>query len=99
MNAKKQITDILTACGCKPTTTTDNGGNVAIKVNAPTVAPFRYHVIKTWADASRITDTLTYKKIPFASHVLSWTQVIIEVNAENLPDAETICDGWKEGPI
>ena len=37
MNATKQITAILTACGCAPTVTTDERGNDQIKVNAPTV--------------------------------------------------------------
>lgn len=35
MNATTQIIDILNACGCKPTATTDNNGNPTIKVNAP----------------------------------------------------------------
>jgi hypothetical protein len=35
MNATKQIIDILTACGCKPTVTTDERGNDQIKINAP----------------------------------------------------------------
>jgi hypothetical protein len=30
------ITDILTACGCKPAATVDKNGNALIKVNAPT---------------------------------------------------------------
>lgn len=62
-----------------------------------TSAPFRYYVIKTWADAPRITDTLTYKKILFATYVLSRTEIKIEINAEDLPAAQTVCDGWKEG--
>jgi hypothetical protein len=33
----KAITDILTACGCKPATGTDKNGNTVIKVNAPTI--------------------------------------------------------------
>lgn len=37
MNATKQITAILTACGCTPTVTTDDRGNDQIKVNAPTI--------------------------------------------------------------
>jgi hypothetical protein len=35
--ATKAITDILTACGCKPAATVDGDGNTIIKVNAPTV--------------------------------------------------------------
>ena len=34
----KAITDILTACGCKPAATVDGDGNAVIKVNAP-IAP------------------------------------------------------------
>lgn len=34
MNATTQIIDILTACGCKPSTTRDGRG---VKVNAPNV--------------------------------------------------------------
>ena len=34
--AIKQITDILTVCGCKPATTNENGKTV-IKVNAPEI--------------------------------------------------------------
>lgn len=37
MNSTKQIIDILTACGCTPTVTTDERGNDQIKVNAPTI--------------------------------------------------------------
>ena len=37
MNATKNIIDILKACGCAPTVTTDGRGNDQIKVNAPTV--------------------------------------------------------------
>lgn len=37
MNATKQITAILTACGCTPTVTTDGRGNDQIKVNAPAI--------------------------------------------------------------
>lgn len=37
MNATKQIMDILTACGCKPTVTTDERGNDQIKINAPQI--------------------------------------------------------------
>jgi hypothetical protein len=96
MNATKQITDILTACGCKPAVKTDDAGNATIKVNAPAVAPIRYYLIRSWANAGMITDTLLYKKIPFASYVLSGTQVKIEINAGDLSTALTICDGWKE---
>lgn len=35
MNATKHITEILTACGCKPAVKTDDNGNDTIKVNAP----------------------------------------------------------------
>ena len=35
--ATKAITDILTACGCKPAATVNHDGDVIIKVNAPTV--------------------------------------------------------------
>ena len=35
--ATKAITDILTACGCKPAATTDENGDILIKVNAPTI--------------------------------------------------------------
>ena len=35
MNATKAIMDILKACGCAPTVTTDGRGNDFIKVNAP----------------------------------------------------------------
>lgn len=34
--ATKAITDILTACGCKPAATVNKDGDVIIKVNAPT---------------------------------------------------------------
>ena len=37
MNATKNIIEILTACGCTPTVTTDDNGNDRIKVNAPTI--------------------------------------------------------------
>jgi hypothetical protein len=97
MNATKQITEILTACGCKPAATVDDNGNAVIKVNAPAITadPIRYYLIKSWANASMITDTLQAKKIPFASYVLSGTQIKIEINAGDLPAASTICDGWK----
>lgn len=36
MNTIKLITDTLSAMGAKPTTGTDNNGNIIIKVNAPT---------------------------------------------------------------
>ncbi len=35
--ATKAITDILTACGCKPAATANKNGDIIIKVNAPTV--------------------------------------------------------------
>ena len=35
MDILKQITDTLTLMGAKPTTTTDNNGNILIKINAP----------------------------------------------------------------
>lgn len=35
--ATKAITDILTACGCKPAATVNQDGDIIIKVNAPTV--------------------------------------------------------------
>lgn len=35
MKATKNIMDILSACGCKPSATVDKAGNVTIKVNAP----------------------------------------------------------------
>ena len=35
MKAYEHITNILVACGCKPTTTATNAGTVTIKVNAP----------------------------------------------------------------
>lgn len=35
MNAVKQITEILTACGCKPAVKTDDNGNATVKINAP----------------------------------------------------------------
>lgn len=98
MNAAKNIMDILSACGCKPAATVDQDGNATIKVNAPAIqtAPIRYYLIKSWANAGMITDTLLYKKIPFASSLLNATQVKIEINAGDLPAALTICDGWKE---
>lgn len=37
MDAIKQITDILSACGCKPAAITNADGETIIKVNAPTV--------------------------------------------------------------
>lgn len=37
MDTTKQIIDILTACGCKPTVKTDNNGNDQIKINAPQI--------------------------------------------------------------
>ena len=37
MKAIDQITAILSACGCNPTTHTDGTGAVTIKVNAPTI--------------------------------------------------------------
>ena len=37
--AAENITAILTACGCKPTTTTNKNGDTIIKVNAPETLP------------------------------------------------------------
>ena len=33
----KQITDILSACGCKPAAQVNANGDIIIKVNAPTI--------------------------------------------------------------
>lgn len=41
MDILKQITNTLTMMGAKPTTTTDNSGNVYIKVNAPKIGEKR----------------------------------------------------------
>ncbi len=38
MKVTKNIMDILSACGCKPSATVDKAGNVAIKVNAPALS-------------------------------------------------------------
>ena len=38
MNAAKQITNILTACGCKPAAVVSTSGKTIIKVNAPAVS-------------------------------------------------------------
>lgn len=42
MNIINSITETLTACGCAPSITTDENGDILIKVNAPTVNGFTF---------------------------------------------------------
>jgi hypothetical protein len=99
MTATKQITDILSACGCKPAATVDNNGNAVIKVNAPAITPAKYYTVRSWADSQNISDILNYHKITFELYVISWAQCRIEINAGDLKRAEKIFPypvEWKE---
>lgn len=95
MDAINQITSILKAMGATPETITNAAGETLIKVNAPEIKPTRYYIIRSWANAAMIAETLAARGIPCATYVLSGTQVQIEINAENLPRAAQISDGWK----
>lgn len=95
MSATNQITNILQAMGANPETITNAAGETLIKVNAPEIKPTRYYIVRSWANASMIAETLAARGIPCATYVLNGTSVQIEINAENLPRALQTCDGWK----
>ena len=56
----------------------------------------KYYIIASWAYSHFLSDNLNFKRIPFALYVISGVNTRIEIDAEYLNDARTICDGWKE---
>lgn len=58
----------------------------------------KYFCVVSWADASFIGDNLNYKKIPFATYVLSGVNVRIEIDAEYIDAARSVGGwiGWEE---
>lgn len=55
----------------------------------------KYFCVVSWADASFVGDNLNYKKIPFASYVISGVNVRIEIDAEYIDNAQSIGDWVK----
>jgi hypothetical protein len=56
----------------------------------------KFYNVVSWAQSQFLSDNLNYKKIPFELYVISWTRCCIEIPAEYLHDARSICDGWEE---
>ena len=55
----------------------------------------QYYVLKTWADAMMISETLQYKKIiPVVIPFDDWRAEII-INEKDLKTAQTICNDWR----
>lgn len=58
----------------------------------------KYYAVVSWPDASFIGDNLNYKKIPFATYVLSGVSIRVEIDAEYIAAARSIGDWvtWEE---
>lgn len=55
----------------------------------------QYYVLKTWADAMMISETLQNKKIiPVVIPFDDWRAEII-INEKDLKTAQTICNDWR----
>lgn len=67
--ATKQITDILSACGCAPAVTTDNNGNDTIKINAPI---FRAPAVIGYTIKSTSNEGIYFLVNGWQKHVAFW---------------------------
>ena len=55
----------------------------------------QYHVLKTWADAMRISETLQSKKIIPVVIPFNYMRAEIIISEKDLETAQTICNGWR----